>query len=200
MTVMSEQTEARFSEDPEIAMIEREAVKQLAATAREYVTKLPSTSRWRDPLISISDLNAVERQEAAAARRVREIEAVVLTPENVAWLREHVRADLQAVVEEGLDLPMVLRKEMSPDAKTRLHVELASDLSHVLDCLGWETEDFSDLGGGEQYRTLMFTRPAVRALEFMRAVRADPDEDPEASQRIDRILAVQWAGVSGERD
>jgi hypothetical protein len=61
--------ERQFSEDPGVAAIEREAVEALAETARQFVTRLPSNSRWRDPFIDVSDLAAVFRQQETEARR-----------------------------------------------------------------------------------------------------------------------------------
>jgi hypothetical protein len=58
----------KFSDDSEIAKIEREGVKELAAVARGVVAKLPSSSRWREPFIDISDLDAVDRIEESHRR------------------------------------------------------------------------------------------------------------------------------------
>lgn len=60
--------ETHFSADPETARLEREAIEELAETARRHVKRLPMESAWRDVLIDVSDLAAVFRLSALSDR------------------------------------------------------------------------------------------------------------------------------------
>jgi hypothetical protein len=126
---------------------------------------------------------------------VETCEAVALTAERAAWLRLEVRADLWALFDEGLNLSMTLDRPMSWDVETRLRIEVAGDLAHVLDCIGWEPSSIEP----EQMRSLTFTRAAVRALEFLRTSRDGMES--EVPQKVDELLSVRetpWADVTGE--
>jgi hypothetical protein len=57
-----------FSGDPELAALEREAIEELAASARRQVQRLPMESRWRDFFIDVSDLAAVFRLQELELR------------------------------------------------------------------------------------------------------------------------------------
>jgi hypothetical protein len=51
----------------ELEDLEREAIEEIAAVARRYVTRLPMDSRLRETLISVSDLASVFRLQRLEA-------------------------------------------------------------------------------------------------------------------------------------